>query len=672
MDIYNLQQRQALILNLPCFTNLSNQQAQELAQSLHDISYKAGEIIVKEGELIDAVYVIAQGTAEVTQESTLLATLKAGEAIGLNQLGFFSATGIRTATVTAATEILLLRLSLHDFNLFLQHHPSLNQTMAQAAHIMLQMRLIKNAVPFAHLSSERIRWLADRIKEQTVNTGEILFREGDPGDCCYLIDAGAIQIFTTDEQGQEHTLATLKSSALFGEAALLTTAPRNASARVLQTGRLFVLRKFDLLELIKRESSATNAITHMIMERARPIANSIVSTHQRQTADGETIITLKNPEEGNYYQLSDEGYFVWQQLNGKQTLQDIATAFYKKFGVRASEEIYDLIYQLVEEGFALSPSIRSQINETVLPLWARIMLFIRNIMEAQFAIHNVDAWLTRTYQKGVYLFFTLPGILLLICLAIGGLGSFILCTEHAVTALKTSQHFWLIVIILVFVGNFTVVLHELGHAYATKFYGRCVYRLGVGWYWMGPIAFTDTSDMWLSGPGPRTVVNIAGMFVDCVIAGIAASCIWFIHNPDLIIFLWLFALIHYASVFKNFDPLLEYDGYYVLMDLLEKPNLRESALLWFSQGLPKLLRKPSLWREYVPEIVYWLGCLLFLVLTATVTYLLQHYVIGSLLPASLFGFSTNHLRWFLPLLAVVVSSLGIWAEVRRRQIIGEQ
>ncbi len=47
----------------------------------------------------------------------------------------------------------------------------------------------------------------------------------------------------------------------------------------------------------------------------------------------------------------------------------------------------------------------------------------------------------------------------------------------------------------------------------TKYYGHEVHYMGVGWYWLRPVAFTDTSDMWLSTKKPRVMVNLAGILL---------------------------------------------------------------------------------------------------------------------------------------------------------------
>jgi cAMP-dependent protein kinase regulator len=63
--------------------------------------------------------------------------------------------------------------------------------------------------------------------------GETIFKEGDPGDFVYKIDDGEVEIVRKDETGQEKEIARLGSGDFFGEAALLSDAPRNATVRTL-------------------------------------------------------------------------------------------------------------------------------------------------------------------------------------------------------------------------------------------------------------------------------------------------------------------------------------------------------------------------------------------------------------------------------------------------------
>jgi putative peptide zinc metalloprotease protein len=71
----------------------------------------------------------------------------------------------------------------------------------------------------------------------------------------------------------------------------------------------------------------------------------------------------------------------------------------------------------------------------------------------------------------------------------------------------------------------------LAHALTTKAYGFQVHRFGVGWFWLGPMAFTDTTHMWLTSRGPRTAVNMAGIWINIVASGLLAIIAFSLHQP---------------------------------------------------------------------------------------------------------------------------------------------
>ena len=57
--------------------------------------------------------------------------------------------------------------------------------------------------------------------------------------------------------------------------------------------------------------------------------------------------------------------------------------------------------------------------------------------------------------------------------------------------------------------------------------------MGIGWYWFGPVAYVDTSDMWLAGKWPRVAVSLAGPYSNIVLAGAAALVGWFVGHPTI-------------------------------------------------------------------------------------------------------------------------------------------
>ena len=126
-----------LIKKQACFSKLTDTEVNVLAELLVDKSFKKDEVIVTQGDPVDSVYFILKGVADVRHISVengqqvyqSLAKLGAGQSIGLSETGFYSLSGVRTATVVAETDMVTFRLSVAAFNGFALAYPHVNEVM---------------------------------------------------------------------------------------------------------------------------------------------------------------------------------------------------------------------------------------------------------------------------------------------------------------------------------------------------------------------------------------------------------------------------------------------------------------------------------------------------------------------------------------------------------------
>ncbi len=148
-----------------------------------------------------------------------------------------------------------------------------------------------------------------------------------------------------------------------------------------------------------------------------------------------------------------------------------------------------------------------------------------------------------------------------------------------------SSLLWLLLLNLV-----SILLHELSHGLTVKHYGREVRRAGFMIYFGLPAFFVDTTDIWLEGKRARLAVSWAGPYSGLILAGLCGIVLtlW----PGLAVngLLYQFAFLALLTVFINLNPLLELDGYYLLMDWLEIPMLRRKSLAFLRSGLWTRLR----------------------------------------------------------------------------------
>src|SRR5262249_31618300 len=122
-------------------------------------------------------------------------------------------------------------------------------------------------------------------------------------------------------------------------------------------------------------------------------------------------------------------------------------------------------------------------------------------------------------------------------------------------------------------------LHEFGHGFAVKAFGGAVHELGVMILVLAPLPYVDASAAsGFRSKWRRALVGSAGMIVEVFFAALALY-IWLVVEPGLVRALAFDAMVvaGVSTVVFNGNPLLRYDGYYILADLLEIPNLAQRA-----------------------------------------------------------------------------------------------
>jgi putative peptide zinc metalloprotease protein len=123
------------------------------------------------------------------------------------------------------------------------------------------------------------------------------------------------------------------------------------------------------------------------------------------------------------------------------------------------------------------------------------------------------------------------------------------------------------------------LLHEFGHAFAVKAYGGEVHEMGVMILVLTPVPYVDASSAWaFRSKWQRVLVGGAGMVVEVFIASFALF-LWLNLEPGILRSLCYNTILiaGVSTVLFNANPLLRFDGYYMLMDYLEIPNLRQRA-----------------------------------------------------------------------------------------------
>ena len=119
------------------------------------------------------------------------------------------------------------------------------------------------------------------------------------------------------------------------------------------------------------------------------------------------------------------------------------------------------------------------------------------------------------------------------------------------------------------------IMHEAAHGLVCKKYGGIVSETGIMILWGMPVPYVDVTSSWaFRSKRQRIYTALAGLYVELFVAALAV--LFWCHSGPGWIHYWcvhLVVIVGISSLLFNGNPLMRFDGYYVLMDLLEIPNL---------------------------------------------------------------------------------------------------
>ncbi len=323
----------------------------------------------------------------------------------------------------------------------------------------------------------------------------------------------------------------------------------------------------------------------------------------RKVAEGDDVAyTVCDSARDKYFRIDPYTHLVATQLDGRRTLAEVSRLCqqampYNDLSVPVVEEA---IQDLDAIGLLEDPYRKNiLLLERARARRPRIAEFFRNMLLWQFGVWDPDRFLDRTVDRVRWLF--RPG--LAIAVAVGLLWSFwvvfvnrdrVSFDPNYLLGLgdwgSALQRIPVLVAILTVVG----AVHEFGHAYACKHFGGPVHRMGFMLLYFGPCFFVDVShSMLFENRWHRIWVAMAGIYFESFLT-IAAAVIWVSTPPEL----WINDLSYRVlmmglimGVFWNLNPLLKYDGYFVLSDFLQIADLREKSLRYARDLIKRLFRR---------------------------------------------------------------------------------
>jgi CRP-like cAMP-binding protein/Zn-dependent protease len=306
----------------------------------------------------------------------------------------------------------------------------------------------------------------------------------------------------------------------------------------------------------------------------RPRAARGIESACYRTRTGAEYVVVHNPSARTYARLDSREFDLLSLMDGRHSVKELVVAYYQRHGVLALARVAGLVRLLRQQGFLVEGSVDAYARLT-----ARLRCEGRPRRVGELTTAALDGVLRDAYRTWGRFFF--HSAWLAIGVVLGVVGPVLVLMEIArgrYALYEIGGSALLTVGLLVVLALVALAIHELGHGLAVKHAGRTVHEAGVRLYFGLPAAFVDTTDVWMAPPRQRLLTAFAGPWTGLVLGGLCAIGAAVVPTGPLGAFLFTAAFVFLVDNLFNFNPLLELDGYYMLIDFLDRPLLRARSL----------------------------------------------------------------------------------------------
>lgn len=330
--------------------------------------------------------------------------------------------------------------------------------------------------------------------------------------------------------------------------------------------------------------------TRPLALRMRP--DLVVST---ETFGGRSYAVLKDPLALRYFRVKTEEFALLELLDGRRSLDDVRVALEAQFAPQtfATEDLSQFVARMHEAGLVVS-----ELPGQAAPLLSRRRkakrrAWLQTLMSPMaIRVRGLDP--TRAFDvvyPRVRWCFTKTAAVAATLLVVAALSLFAVYHVEVLRRLPSWQEFFtptnMLLLLALMAG--IKILHEFGHGLACRHFGGEVHELGLMFLVFATCLYCNVSDSWRLPKRARIFVGAAGILVEVVLASLAVFGWWF-SQPGLFNQLCLGTMFvsGVSTILINGNPLLRYDGYFILADVWEMPNLAERATTTLRRALARV------------------------------------------------------------------------------------
>ncbi|AFR02117.1 hypothetical protein PEC301653_05270 [Pectobacterium carotovorum subsp. carotovorum] len=311
--------------------------------------------------------------------------------------------------------------------------------------------------------------------------------------------------------------------------------------------------------------------------RLSPLRDELILHAGPANRDGSPSWTLEDPLRGLYFRIGWAEMAMlsrWSMGNAAQIVADVnqtSALMLDDSDVQYFNRFLQANSLTRVSGDEALAQFSRQVEQSRVSIWRKLL---KNYLFFRIPLWHPDRFLGATLPW-VEPFFSRTFLKLTLLVAVLGL---FLAGRQWETFKHTFLHFFTLegAALAGLTLCFTKILHEFGHAYTCKRFGARVATMGVAFLVMMPVLYTDTSGSWkLTRRRQRMAIGAAGMMTELVLAAWATLAWSFLPDGMLRSAAFMLATTTWIMTLAiNLSPLMRFDGYFLLSDGLQMPNLQ--------------------------------------------------------------------------------------------------
>jgi CRP-like cAMP-binding protein/Zn-dependent protease len=306
---------------------------------------------------------------------------------------------------------------------------------------------------------------------------------------------------------------------------------------------------------------------------------------------GNDYVMVANTRDLVHFRLPASERPLLEKMDGTRTVKELVLEEFESSGDFDPDSVTDIVRTLYEGNFFEQEyrdldEVVARALDPVSDRRRRVRTFFKTLTIEWKKAHEVVQWL---YDHGLKYAFLKPVIAVQVVVAVAGLVVFVdlvVSGRFTIGGASLAASF----IALWILDYFSVVIHELGHAVILIRNGRRIKSAGFMIYFGSPAFFVESSDSLMMDRRQQIVSSAAGPYAETVLASLSSLIVWWFPDWFLSQTLFVAAALNYYLVMMNLIPLLELDGYYILADLIQVPDLRPRSLGFLRDDLVRKIR----------------------------------------------------------------------------------